>query len=49
MSTLVLLDLKLLDAVLDYAAEVRVGEAALDKLVLVQAAVTCTAQVVRRH
>ena len=44
-----ILDLELLDAVLDHAAEVRVGEAALDKLVLVQAAVTCTAQVIRRH
>ena len=43
-STLVRLDLELLDAVLDHSAEVRVGEAALDKLVLVQTAVTCTAK-----
>ena len=32
---------KLFDAVLDHATEVRVGEAALHKLILVQAAVTC--------
>ena len=43
-STLVRLDLELLDAVLDHSAEVRVGEAALDKLVLVQTAVTCTSK-----
>ena len=41
---LVRLDFELLDAVLDHAAEVRVSEAALYKLVLVQAAVTCTVQ-----
>ena len=41
-STLVRLDLELLDAVLDHSAEVRVGEAALNKLVLVQTAVACT-------
>ena len=43
-SALVRLDFELLDAVLDHAAEVRVSEATLDKLVLVQAAVTCTVQ-----
>ena len=43
-STLVRLDLELLDAVLDHSAEVRVGEAALDKLVLVQTSITCTAK-----
>ena len=39
--------LELLDAVLDHATEVWVGEAALDKLILVQAAVTCRIAAVR--
>ena len=43
-SALVRLDFELLDAVLDDAAEVRVSEAALYKLILVQAAVTCTVE-----